>query len=283
MYNGTPTLTLLSFLRVNASSVSLFYGSAPWHYYLVQALPLLAGPTLPFVLHGAYLALTQGTCSIKLLLYTVLWTGVVFSFAGHKEWRFLHPMVPAMHILAARSLVSLYDRASPRSSKPTSSLRVKRTHASVLAVLSLGPALYAVFWHSSAQISVTSHLRGLPSTDLRSIGFLMPCHSTPAQSHLHRQIPIWRLSCEPPLQCVQFPSTFFFLTNSSCPSPPTVEKNSTRTRTRVTFFSGIPRRFFLRDSLSMSILRSRLRHVRHTSTRGRVISCFSVRCYMSAA
>jgi hypothetical protein len=115
MYNGTPTLTLLSFLRVNSSSVSLFYGSAPWHYYLIQALPLLAGPALPFILHGAYLTSTQGTRSLKLLLYTVIWTGVVFSFAGHKEWRFLHPMVPAMHILAARSLVSLYDRAEPPS------------------------------------------------------------------------------------------------------------------------------------------------------------------------
>ncbi|KAF8273654.1 glycosyltransferase family 22 protein [Lactarius quietus] len=199
MYNGTPTLTLLGFLRVNSSSVSLFYGSAPWHYYIVQALPLLAGPTLPFVLHGAYLAFTQGTRSFKLLLYTVIWTGTVFSFSGHKEWRFLHPMVPAMHILAARSLVSLYDRTTPRSSTPASSLRVNRITALVLAVMSLVPALYATHWHSSAQISVLSHLHGLPDSDLRSIGFLMPCHSTPAQSHLHRQIPVWRLSCEPPL------------------------------------------------------------------------------------
>ena len=202
MYNGTLSLTLLGFLRVNVSSVSLFYGSAPWHYYLVQALPLLAGPALLFVLHGAYLALTQGTRPLKLLLYTVIWTGVVFSFAGHKEWRFLHPLVPAMHILAARSLVSLHDRMNPRSKTPTSSLGIKRTHALVLAVLSLAPALYAVLWHSSAQISVLSHLRALPDMDLRSVGFLMPCHSTPAQSHLHRRIPVWRLSCEPPLQCV---------------------------------------------------------------------------------
>jgi phosphatidylinositol glycan class B len=218
MYNGTPTLTLLSFLRVNSSSVSLFYGSAPWHYYLIQALPLLAGPALPFILHGAYLTSTQGTGSLKLLLYTVIWTGIVFSFAGHKEWRFLHPMVPAMHILAARSLVSLYDRASPRPSKTTTSLGIKRTHALVLAVLSLAPALYAAFWHSSAQISVLSHLRGLPDTDLRSVGFLMPCHSTPAQSHLHRRIPVWRLSCEPPLKCVQLSSTLSLLTRPALDS-----------------------------------------------------------------
>ena len=199
-YNKSPTLALLTFLRVNASSVSLFYGSAPWHYYLTQALPLLAGPALPFVLHGAYLAFMHGPRHLKLLLYTVVWTAAVFSCIGHKEWRFLHPILPVMHLLAARSLLSFHDRASPRYSPRSTVLRVKRTHVVLLALLSLAPSLYAMRWHSSAQIEVLSHLRGLPETELRSIGFLMPCHSTPAQSHLHRRIPVWRLTCEPPLQ-----------------------------------------------------------------------------------
>jgi phosphatidylinositol glycan class B len=200
VYNGAPTLTPLTFLRVNASSVSLFYGSAPWHYYLTQAFPLLAGPTLPFVLHGAYLAFTEGPRHHRLLLYTVVWTSAVFSCAGHKEWRFLHPLVPIMHLLAARSLISLHDRSSPRYSIRNTGLNIKRTHVVVLALLSLAPSLYVMRWHSSAQIGVVSYLRGLPDTELRSIGFLMPCHSTPAQSHLHRRIPVWHLSCEPPLQ-----------------------------------------------------------------------------------
>ncbi|KAI0306813.1 glycosyltransferase family 22 protein [Multifurca ochricompacta] len=153
-YNGTPTFAPLNFLRVNASSVSLFYGSAPWHYYLIQALPLLAGPALPFVLHGVYLAFTR------------------------LEWRFLHPLVPAMHVLAASSLVSIYDRKGSRRNTHSSSLNIKRTHAVVLALLSLAPALYAARWHSSAQISVLSHLRDLPEAELLSVGFLMPCHST---------------------------------------------------------------------------------------------------------
>ncbi|KAI0280018.1 glycosyltransferase family 22 protein [Russula aff. rugulosa BPL654] len=169
-YNGIPTLTLLTFLRVNASSVSLFYGSAPWHYYLTQALPLLAGPTLPFVLHGAYLAFMNGPRHLKLLLYTTVWTGAVFSCAGHKEWR-------------------------PRNTV----LRTKRTYVVLLGLLSSAPSLYVMRWHSAGQIEVLSHLRGLSDTELRSIGFLMPCHSTPAQSHLHRRIPVWRLTCEPPL------------------------------------------------------------------------------------
>lgn len=199
MYNGIPTLTLLTFLRVNASSVSLFYGSAPWHYYLTQAFPLLTGPALPFVLHGACLAFVNGPRHLKLLLYTTVWTSAVFSCIGHKEWRFLHPLLPVMHLLAARSLVSIRDRASPYSPRSTV-FQIKRTYVVLLGLLSLVPSLYVMRWHSAGQIEVLSHLRGLSDMELRSIGFLMPCHSTPAQSHLHRRIPVWRLTCEPPLQ-----------------------------------------------------------------------------------
>ena len=201
VYNGAPTLTPLNFLRVNVlSSVSHFYGSAPWHYYLTQALPLLVGPTLPFVLHGSYLTFMESPQHRRLLLYTVIWTSAVFSCAGHKEWRFLHPLVPIMHLLAARSLVLLYDCSIPRYSSRNTGLSIKRTHLVPLTLLSLAPSLYVMRWHSSAQIGVLSYLRDRPDAELRSIGFLMPCHSTPAQSHLHRRIPVWHLSCEPPLQ-----------------------------------------------------------------------------------
>ena len=105
-----------------------------------------------------------------------------------------------MHLLAARSLVSLRDRPSSRYSSRNTVLKIKRTHVVLLGLLSLAPSLYVMRWHSAGQIEVLTHLRGLSEKELRSIGFLMPCHSTPAQSHLHRRIPIWRLTCEPPLQ-----------------------------------------------------------------------------------
>ena len=67
-------------------SVSLFYGSASWHYHPTRALPLLERLALPLVLHGAYnLAFMNGPAlRLTLLLYTVVWTGAVFSCAGHK-------------------------------------------------------------------------------------------------------------------------------------------------------------------------------------------------------
>ncbi len=50
MCNGTPTLAPLSFF----ASVSRFYGTASWYYYLHQALPLLARPALPLVLQAIF-------------------------------------------------------------------------------------------------------------------------------------------------------------------------------------------------------------------------------------
>jgi len=33
------------------------------------------------------------------------------------------------------------------------------------------------------------------------VGFLMPCHSTPLQSYLHRpEVEVWTIGCEPPLR-----------------------------------------------------------------------------------
>jgi len=36
LYYGKLTFTPLNFLRVNLSSVSLFYGANPWHYYVTD-------------------------------------------------------------------------------------------------------------------------------------------------------------------------------------------------------------------------------------------------------
>jgi phosphatidylinositol glycan class B len=203
-YYSKATFTPLHFLLTNLSSVSLFYGSSPWHYYISQALPILCTTSLPFVLHGAWLAFSNGKTDAKLrvLLGCVGWTIGVYSMTGHKEWRFLHPLLPLLHVLSSKSLVDAHDRPlSTRNS--TALLRIRTSH--LCFILCTVPAsVYVVLFHCSAQISVMSYLRSVPSHNLRSVGFLMPCHSTPWQAYLHRPelaVPgrLWALGCEPPL------------------------------------------------------------------------------------
>ena len=65
---------------------------------------------------------------LKLLLYTAVWTSAILSCAGNKEWCFLYPLVPMIRLLAARSLVLLYDRANPRYSTHNTRLMAPIPH-----------------------------------------------------------------------------------------------------------------------------------------------------------
>ncbi|KAH7926671.1 glycosyltransferase family 22 protein [Leucogyrophana mollusca] len=212
VYYGKPTLTLLNFLWFNASSVSLFYGSSPWHYYLSQGLPILCTTALPFVFHGMWLAVKNAEPKPKMLLGCIVWTVGVYSIAGHKEWRFLHPLLPMLHIFASRSLVELYHRrptGEPNGKPPHhakssfSPLPIRSSHLYLL-LISVPASVFVVFFHCTGQIKVMSYLRSQPPDELASVGFLMPCHSTPWQAYLHRPELaqpgiMWALGCEPPL------------------------------------------------------------------------------------
>lgn len=215
---GRPTLTPLNFLLTNLSSVSLFYGSSPWHYYLSQGLPLLCGTALPWVLLGAWqVARTpvseqrdsgreketnSRVLSQKTVLACVIWTISVYSLTGHKEWRFLHPILPLLHLLAANALLTPYthSRTSPTTIKSDakSTLPLKKTTLFFLS-LSVPTALVPICLHGAPQISAMYYLRSVPEPP-ESVGILAPCHSFPAHSYLHRHdLDLWALGCEPPL------------------------------------------------------------------------------------
>lgn len=210
-FYGRPTLTFWNFLHVNASPVSLFYGSSPWHYYFSQALPILCTTSLPFVFHGCFLAVKKGEVKLKIVAGCIGWTMTVYSLSGHKEWRFLHPLLPMLHLLGARSLLELYNRFAEGNRSQLSSNRPKRpvvlsirTRDLVFLLLSAPASIYVVLFHCTGQLSVMTYLRNLPVDNSTTVGFLMPCHSTPWQAYLHRPDladpgKMWALGCEPPL------------------------------------------------------------------------------------
>ena len=203
-YYGKPVFTPLNFLLTNASSVSLFYGSSPWHYYLTQAIPILCFPGVTWVVDGLYVASKRTSPTpLKVALGLIVWTTSVYSLAGHKEWRFLHPLLPLMHVLASKSLVDSVADAHPRVSNT-----LRSPYRRLMLSVSLGAVAYVALFHERAQVEVMHYLRNLPTEGSKSIGFLMPCHSTPWQAYLHRPDLadsglLWALGCEPPLECVR--------------------------------------------------------------------------------
>ncbi|KAI5899481.1 glycosyltransferase family 22 protein [Schizophyllum commune H4-8] len=210
IYYGRLVITPLNFLRANASSVSLFYGQNNATFYIFQALPVLCSTALPFALHGIYKSLrnTDSTNSaLTQMTRATAWTMAVYSLAGHKEWRFIHPLLPLLHTLAAKSIVDLSTSSSPpsKSSKARSRFPVKRAYLALLA-LGIPASLYVVLIHNSAPISAVAYLHNLPASANATsvVGVLMPCHSLPGQAYLHRSDfadlrVMWSLGCEPPL------------------------------------------------------------------------------------
>lgn len=203
-----PSLSFINFLRVNSSSISQFYGKMPWHYYITQALPLLCTTTLPFFVSGFHSAITGSNHRLFQFALLIAWTVSIYSAIPHKEWRFLHPLLPIIHILSGVYMVGPpprdpLDPPAIQKSSVAGLLSIKRSHF-LLTVITLPLSIYVIRYHGHAQIAVMNYLRTVPAGELRSVGFLMPCHSTPMQSHLHRDLGkgrLWAIGCEPPLKC----------------------------------------------------------------------------------
>ncbi|KAM6181468.1 GPI mannosyltransferase 3 [Erethizon dorsatum] len=186
IFFGQWTLVQLNFLRFNVLQGSgSFYGSHPWHWYLSQGLPAVLGPHLPFFLHGCFCAPKRS----RVLLVTVLWTLFVYSMLGHKEFRFIYPVLPFCMVFCGHSLAHLRTWRKPA--------------LSFLLLSNTLLAFYTGLVHQRGVLDVVGHIREVScgSTNLSSAStfMLMPCHSTPSYSHIHCPLPLRFLQCPPDL------------------------------------------------------------------------------------
>jgi GPI mannosyltransferase 3 len=215
-----------NFLYVNVvQSIAVFYGNNNWHYYLTQGYPLLLTTALPFAATGIYRACHRQQAyrnlsdwarkAVSNLAIISLFVPLILSLISHKEVRFIYPLLPGLHVLASHPLATYFapafDSIRPYSRRPQ---LLKRALLGILLVLNLAVSLYTATVHNSGLVSITHSLRDifetqyLPSAEPKNmtIGFLMPCHSTPWRSHLQHPptstdpgIDAWALTCEPPL------------------------------------------------------------------------------------
>ena len=188
----------------------MFYGRNRWDYYLTEGLPLLLTTFTPFAAMAVAKALfdpwktnKRNTAvnvrlnAFRLLALTIIFSVTFLSLISHKEVRFIYPLLPALHVLTAAQVT--------RFIQPLSNARYAA--ALVLILLNILIALYASQIHQRGVIDVIDYLRQQHELRLEqdslsrtSVGFLMPCHSTPWRSHLvYPGIDAWALTCEPPL------------------------------------------------------------------------------------
>jgi phosphatidylinositol glycan class B len=211
--------------------LAVFYGRNRADYYFTEGLPLLLTTALPFAAVGLWQAL-RGPLGGKKepnsvngqdkldhthdvantlqhrVLTRLAWTSLIMTFTlslvAHKEVRFLYPILPSLHLLAARPLANFLPVNAPLS---------RRAIVTFLLCVNLVLAGYASQVHQRGVIDVLHHLRHTheatnnlsahtspPPTHKTTVAFLMPCHSTPWRSHLvHPDITAWALTCDPPI------------------------------------------------------------------------------------
>lgn len=240
LYFGRWTFPPYHFLKFNLSlDLAVFYGEMDWHYYLSQGITQLTMTLLPFALIGLYkstISTNPGATALqnnitKTLAFIVIATITTLSLVSHKEVRFILPLLPILHILAAPSFASLFS--APPGRQPSQG---KTALLTALIFTNLVIATYLSIFHSAAPISVMHFLRHeyerihpdrldlhptAPVTNhyhppylhgtARSIEmtatveelfalFLTPCHATPWRSHLvYPRLRARALTCEPPL------------------------------------------------------------------------------------
>lgn len=235
-FYGFWTLPFLGSLHFNVlQGNSSLYGSHPWHWYLTAGIPVITGLWLPFVLWDIRLLITsraEEKFSSSYFARRNLWIIVAVytwahSMSGHKEFRFLMPILPLFCLLAGPHVQSfsfwIGQRWCCRRNRQTQNTATSATciwpcillmaFANLLAVLYLG------LFHQSAPISVNHKISSMVeeatrrNQQLSSISRLFSvhyltggCHSTPLLSYLHMQqtaagsrlvFDTWSLDCSP--------------------------------------------------------------------------------------
>ncbi|CAI4912584.1 AVN_HP_G0103890.mRNA.1.CDS.1 [Saccharomyces cerevisiae] len=202
------TFPFFRFLKFNFTTpLSKFYGVAPWHFHFFQSLPIVLGASIPAFAFGLFFPLSKRSSPKKYLnpffqvKLTILLNLLVYSTLPHKEFRFIFPLQPLFILISSFGLLRL-DRDYWKRLSGLKSLLWLVPFVSVFIALLLDT------FHESGSIEVMKFLHEEPEID--SLGFIMPCHSTPGQSYLHRSDiqDLWSITCNPPLHLLGDPEAY---------------------------------------------------------------------------
>ncbi len=213
---GQITFPILTFIDQNlVRNVSSYYGATTPLYHLTQSLPILLFPLWYYFLQGFSASLLPAVMTpqllrnldrpagLRLLARALPFTITVLSFSPHSEWRFLHPLLPALLLFALPPLFRAYQPAITGAYYIRTAfrqyLRLPSFPFYLFVLAPVLPFLYLNIFHGRGQVAVMDLLRKGELGSIDSLVVLAPCHSFPWMSGLHRNVDGWFLTCEPPL------------------------------------------------------------------------------------
>ncbi|OCF43763.1 hypothetical protein I317_02367 [Kwoniella heveanensis CBS 569] len=218
-FTGRLYFPILTFINQNVvQNISSFYGSTNHLYHLSQSLPIMLFPIwywwakgftanlLPDKVLPGSLRDIDKPDGLHLLSRAIAFSIGLLSLSPHSEWRFLHPFLPPLLLFAIPGFAPSYK---PRLIVALSRWKMigamrqytripKRTFYFILFAPIL-PWIYLNAYHGRAQVEVMNVLRRRELGNVSGLVELMPCHSTPWMSGLHKNVDGWFVTCEPPL------------------------------------------------------------------------------------
>lgn len=195
-FHGSFIVTPYEFFKVNIfEGVGSFYGTHPWYWYLSTGFPAILGiGIVPFYLSIFTAIKRPWDQSTTAILASIISTIFAFSLLPHKEFRFMLQILP-LCLYCITQFLSEWSR--------TKSTMTIWFVAIVILASNVVPAGYLGFVHQQGTIKVMDKLATI-ATDYKTqdgqaakIFFFTPCHSTPYYSHIHANITMRFLTCEP--------------------------------------------------------------------------------------
>lgn len=196
---GSWVLVPLNFLKFNfLSSGGDYYGTHKWHWYFTQGFPVMLFTFLPFSIAGIMQSKQWKLSGL------IAWVLGLYSVLGHKEFRFVLPVLPIALMFSGYALATLRTPDFLKSEKKKSSNIHTRCPSKMqlsilfLLVTNIPMAVYMSLVHQRGTEDVMIYLsKEAKNEKVKSILFLMQCHTTPYYSTLHRNLPMRFLDCSP--------------------------------------------------------------------------------------
>ncbi|XP_004309941.1 PREDICTED: GPI mannosyltransferase 3 isoform X1 [Fragaria vesca subsp. vesca] len=196
---GSWILVPLNFLRFNfLSSGGDYYGTHKWHWYFTQGFTVMVFTYLPFSIAGIMQSKQWKLSGL------IAWVLGLYSVLGHKEFRFVLPVLPIALIFSGYALAELKSSISGCGQRKESADYHNKCPAKMhlaiffLLATNIPMALYMSLVHQRGTEDVTYYLsKEVVEGKVTDILFLMPCHATPYYSTVHRNLPMRFLDCTP--------------------------------------------------------------------------------------
>ncbi|XP_001600895.2 GPI mannosyltransferase 3 isoform X1 [Nasonia vitripennis] len=193
---GRFVFTPWNFFQVNVlDGISEQYGKNHLLWYFTNGLPVVLGLNYGLLAYSFHNMCESALAKSKTLLLLGFWTIAIYSFLAHKELRFILPTLPMFLYIINEG----YFRQTISESK-------KNFLLFLLIISNIFPALYFSTQYQQGPLKVMNFLR----TEIEhrnpsevDIVFLTKCHSTPYYSHLHKNVSMNFLTCEPNLNDVK--------------------------------------------------------------------------------